>query len=176
MTVDNIGNRYAVAVYKLAYENNKVIEVYKDLEKAAEAYESSAEIKKLIGHPALSVQDKKNIMKNILGAAVSEFSLKVIDYLIDKKRLEEIKSILIEYVKIYYKENNYIEVEAVFAIEPSKEQIDRLIAKINKKTGKQVKVKVTVDESIIGGAMIKIEDQIIDGSLKRQFEMLKASL
>lgn len=51
-----------------------------------------------------------------------------------------------------------------------------LAAKVETMTGKKVKIFVKVDKAILGGGIIKIGDKIIDGSIKRQLEMLKASL
>lgn len=83
---------------------------------------------------------------------------------------------MIEYLKYYHLENNIIEVEAIFAIKPSKEQEKTLIDKLKKKYSKDVKLKIKVDESILAGGILKIGDEIIDGSLKRQFEILKSKI
>lgn len=57
-------------------------------------------------------------------------------YILDKKRMENIRNIVAEYLKIYYEKNQILDVEATFAVEPSELQKQKLIEKLMKKTGK----------------------------------------
>lgn len=176
MITDIVGKRYAEALYNVAESNGKVSEIYKELELVMETYETNNDFKEIFIQPKIDINKKKNFMKNIFGNKLSELGISMLMYLIDKDRLTIIKSIMAEYLKIYYERCNYVDVEVTFAIEPTEDQKTRLVKTVETKTGKKVNLKVVIDESIIAGGVIKIGDQIIDGSLKRQFEKLKVSL
>ena len=102
-----------------------------------------------------------------------EISKNVIDYLIDKDRMSIIRFIAAEYLKIYYKENNEISVTATFPKEINEEQRKKLLQKLENKTGKKVVLDIKIDDSIIGGGIVRINDDVIDGSIKRQMENIK---
>ena len=91
----------------------------------------------------------------------------------DKNRINFIRSIVAEYLKIYYLRNSILDVEATFASEPSDAQQNKLIEKLEKKTGKKVKLAIKIDKSIIGGGIIKIGDTVMDGSIRKELEALR---
>lgn len=87
--------------------------------------------------------------------------------------MENIRNITAEYLKIYYEKNQIVDVEATFAVEPSEAQKTKLIANLEKKTGKKVKLAIKVDKSILGGGIIRIGDTVIDGSIRKELENIK---
>ena len=90
------------------------------------------------------------------------FLVQIIDRdfgLVEKGRFFDIESIYYEYNKIYNLKNSIEEVTAIFAIEPTENQKSMLAAKVEKMTGKKVKIFVKVDKTILGGGIIKIGDK-----------------
>ncbi len=176
MMKDIIGQRYAKALYEIAEEKENVMELYKDLNAVLGIYTENEDFSNFINHPELSKNDKKKMLFRTFRDNVNEESLMFLNYLIDKERLVYLDSIAKEYLKIYYLKNNIIEVEATFSINPSEDQKSRLKEKLKKMTSKEIDLNIEVDKTILGGGILKIGDKIIDGSLKRQFEMLRTSL
>ena len=168
----DVAKRYAEAIYKVSKEKNQVSEVYEALNLVMELYENNPDFKNFMLHPLIEKKEKKDFINKIL-SGLEEQALEITDYLIDKQRMELIRSIVSEYLKIYYFENNEIEVKGIFSKALSDTQYSLLKEKLEKKVGKKVDLKITVDENIIGGGIIKIEDEIIDGSIKRQIENIK---
>lgn len=166
-----VGKRYAVAIYEIAAGENKVNEVYNTLNSIMETYLENLEFKNLVAHPLILKEDKKSFVKKVF-SDFDEIEMDIVDYLIDKDRLLDIRSIVAEYLKIYYERNQIIDVEATFALEPSEVQKENLIKKLETKTGKKINLTVKIDSSIIAGGILKIGDEITDGSIKRQLETL----
>lgn len=172
MEETGVAIRYALAIYDIAVENNKVREVYEILDSIMNLYEKDKEFKNLMLHPLIKREEKIKIVENILSNA-DEISKNIIDYLIDKDRISIIRFILAEYLKIYYKDNNEIAVTAIFSKMISENQRKKLLEKLENKTGRKVVLDIKIDESIIGGGIVRINDDIIDGSIKRQIENIK---
>jgi F-type H+-transporting ATPase subunit delta len=166
-----VGKRYAVAIYDIAEEKGRVKEVYETLNSIMETYLENLEFKNLVAHPLISKEDKKAFVKKVF-PNFDEIETDIVDYLIDRDRLLDIRSIVAEYLKIYYERNQIVDVEATFALEPSETQKENLIKKLEVKTGKKINLTVKIDSSIIAGGILKIGDEIIDGSIKRQLETL----
>jgi len=166
-----VGKRYAVAIYDIASDNDKVKEIHETLNSIMETYLENKDFRTLVDHPLISLEEKKAFVKKVL-PNLDEIESVIVDYLIDKNRLDDIRFIVAEYLKIYYERNQIVNVEATFALEASESQKDKLIKTLEKKTGKKINLTVKVDKSIIGGGIIKIGDEITDGSIKRQLETL----
>lgn len=168
----DIAKRYAEAVYGVAKEKDKVKEIYDMLNSLMELYINDSEFRNFMLHPLIENSEKKDFLGKIFTDA-DDITMNIIDYLVDKDRIEIIRYIVSEYLKLYYLENNEVEVTGIFSKELSKEQFDLLKTKLEKKVGKKIILKIEVNKDIIGGGIVKMGDQIIDGSIKRQIENIK---
>lgn len=168
----DIAKRYAEAVYGVAKEKDKVKEIYDMLNSLMELYINDSEFRNFMLHPLIENSEKKDFLGKIFTDA-DDITMNIIDYLVDKDRIEIIRYIVSEYLKLYYLENNEVEVTGIFSKELSEEQFDLLKTKLEKKVGKKIILKIEVNKDIIGGGIVKMGDQIIDGSIKRQIENIK---
>lgn len=168
----DIAKRYAEAVYGVAKEKDKVKEIYDMLNSLMELYINDSEFRNFMLHPLIENSEKKGFLGKIFTDA-DDITMNIIDYLVDKDRIEIIRYIVSEYLKLYYLENNEVEVTGIFSKELSEEQFDLLKSKLEKKVGKKIILKIEVNKDIIGGGIVKMGDQIIDGSIKRQIENIK---
>lgn len=172
MIANQVGRRYAEAIYEIAVSIDKVKEVYEALNQMMELYKNDSEFKTFITHPLIELDEKKKVLKEIF-----KFSNETIEntlfYILDKKRIENIRNITAEYLKIYYEQNQILDVEATFASEPTEAQKAKLIENLEKKTGKKVKLAIKLDRTILGGGIIRIGDTVIDGSIRKDLENVK---
>ncbi|MGM0508773.1 MAG: ATP synthase F1 subunit delta [Fusobacteriota bacterium] len=176
MTQNKIGDRYAQAMYDLTKEKDIVMTVYEELKSLIELYKENEEFSGILDHPEVTKQEKKKLINGIFKSKFDSQTLNLVNYIIDKGRFMYIEQITDQYLKLYQEAEGIEEVEAIFATDLDEDQKERLIKKLKKMTSKQIELNLKVDESILGGGILKIGDQIIDGSLKRQFEMLRSNL
>lgn len=87
-------------------------------------------------------------------------------------KLSSANKIIEEFIHYAKKQDGVQEIEITSAHELD----EKTIAKIKKSIGEKVEAKVKIDESILGGIKIKIEDKILDASLKTQLLKLKESI
>lgn len=171
MIGNQIGKRYAEAIYEVAESNKKVKEIYEILNTVMELYKTDIEFKNFITHPLIKNNEKKEALRKIF-SSFSEEDIDILFYILEKGRISQIREIVSEYVKIDYTKNQILDVEAIFAIELSEEQKEKLSKNLELKTGKKIKLVVNLDKTLIGGGIIKIGDKVIDGSIRRQLETL----
>lgn len=172
MIANQVGNRYAEAIYEIAESTGKIKEVYEVLNNLMELYKTDTDFRTFITHPLIDIDEKKKFLKDMYQSA-DEQVLDIVFYIMDKKRMRYIRSIVAEYLKIYYFNHQIVDVEATFAVEPTKAQQDKLIANLEKKTGKKVKLAIKIDKSIIGGGILRMGDTVMDGSIRKELEALK---
>ncbi|WP_297596325.1 ATP synthase F1 subunit delta [uncultured Cetobacterium sp.] len=170
MIGNQIGKRYAEAIYSVAEAKNEVKSVYEVLNSVMELYKNDIDFRNFITHPLIKENEKKETLKKIF--TESSEGVEILFYILEKGRIAQIREIVAEYVKIDYLKNQILDVEATFAIELNEEQKEKLSKNLEIKTGKKIKLVVNVDKTLIGGGIIKIGDEITDGSIRRQLETL----
>ncbi|MFK4786135.1 ATP synthase F1 subunit delta [Fusobacterium sp. MFO224] len=166
-----IGRRYAEAIFSIAESNNRIEEVYKALNGMMEFYLTNIDLKNILDSPLILMEEKEKVVEKLV-IEEEEVIKNIILYILSKERIQNIKEIVVEYAKIYYLKNKIIDVEAIFSQEISERQKSKLIKNLEKRTRKKINLKVTVDESIIGGGILKIGDKIIDGTIRNQLDSL----
>jgi len=166
-----IGRRYAEAIFSVAESKNKVKEIYDALNKTMELYLTNTDLKNILDNPLILVEEKEKVIEKIFIDENEEIK-NILLYILSKGRIENIKEIVAEYLKIYYLKNKIIDVEAIFAQEISEDQKSKLIENLEKRTRKKINLKVIIDKSIIGGGILKIGDKIIDGTIRTQLDLL----
>ena len=118
------------------------------------------------------MQIKYEILDEIFKKELSEKVLNFIKILVEKNRFNEFEQIVQAYSDEVDQNNNIKRVEIVSAVELSDNQKQKAIEKLEARLQKTVKVGWTVDTSIIGGLIIKIDDDVIDTSLKNKLDKL----
>lgn len=172
MIENKIGRRYAEAIYDIAEDRKEVQETHQFLNSVMELYKNDETFRNFIQHPLLKYDEKKQVLKEIF-SDVPENLLQVAFYILQKGRMGYIRNIVAEYLKIYYEKNQILDVIAIFATDLSKEQKEKLIQKLQDKTKRDIRLETQVDETILGGGILKIGDQVIDGSLRKELIHIK---
>ena len=116
---------------------------------------------------------KKKLVLNEIFGKDNRDNLNILLYILDKGRINCIKYIVAEYLKIYYRKNRILDVRATFTKELTDEQKKKLIDKLSQKTGKEINLEIKIDKNILGGGVIRIGDKIIDGSIRRELDNWK---
>ena len=172
MIKSQVGRRYSKAIFEIAEEKNQVKEIYEILNSAMVLYRTDKEFKNFILNPLIDNEQKKSVLNEIFGKDNSE-NLNILLYILDKGRMNCIKYIVAEYLKIYYRKNRILDVKATFTKELTDEQKKKLIDKLSQKTGKEINLEIKIDKNILGGGIIRIGDKIIDGSIRRELDNWK---
>ena len=172
MIKSQVGRRYSKAIFDIAEEKNQVKEIYELLNSAMVLYRTDKEFKNFIRNPLISNEEKKLVLNEIFGKDNGD-NLNILLYILDKGRINCIKYIVAEYLKIYYRKNRILDVRATFTKELTDEQKKKLIDKLSQKTGKEINLEIKIDKNILGGGIIRIGDKIIDGSIRRELDNWK---
>ena len=172
MDKEAIAKRYASAIYDIAESSDKIGEIREALNILAENYNEDEEFKVFLLDPSIKYDEKVKYLHKSFDF-ISEDAFKIINYLVKKGRVSLADKIKDSYLKIYYEKNNKLPVNATFVKELSENQREALIKKLEGKYNKKIVLNLSVDENLIGGGIIKVGNQVIDGSIKNQIENMK---
>ena len=172
MARDEIAKRYASAIYNIAKSSDSINEVREVLNIFMENYEEEEEFRKILEDPHKKFSEKEKFLEKSFDHFSKE-SLGIVKYIVRKQRLSWVGDIKEYFLKLYYEENNKLPITAIFAKELSEKQRELLIEKLEKKYGKKIVLNLEVDKEIIGGGILKIGNEVINGSIKNQIEEMK---
>lgn len=147
-----------------------------DLNTIREITSSSQELIDVMESPAISVNTKDEIINNVFSNQINEKLINFLKVLIDKKRFYELNEIIEAYSNKVDEIHNIKRVEVVSAVDVSDDKKQKLVEKLQNKLQKTVIANWHTDKSIIGGLVIKIDDDVIDNSLKNKLENLSKNI
>ncbi len=173
---ETAAKRYARALLESSVEKNEVDVVREDLNLVNEVINKSSELKNVILNPTFNEGKVEEIIFDVFNSKISEITLNFIKMVLKSHRMDMFEDISYWYCEFDDKLKNKLKISITSAVVLNDETKERLKQKLENKFKKTILLNYTVDESIIGGIVIKAEDKIIDGSIKSRYERLKSSL
>jgi F-type H+-transporting ATPase subunit delta len=173
MSEIRIAKRYARAALSNAVEKSLMDTFFKDFMLVQNSIKGSRELDLLLKNPVTNKNKKVSIVKELFGKHIDNESIEFISFLINRGRDNIIVEILQSFFEIRNEYLGLLEVN-VFGFYPLSEgQQEKIKNELEKITNKKINISFQVDKSIMGGIIIKIDDTVLDASIKRKLELLK---
>ncbi|WP_462331466.1 ATP synthase F1 subunit delta [Schwartzia sp. (in: firmicutes)] len=172
-----LANKYSRAIFLLAQEENKLDEYGKELKQLSADIDSFPELKTYLASPMIPVQAKKEVAaKASAEEGLSQMVQNFFCMLVEKGRSELLDEIVSEYESFANEALGIVVADVTTARELKASQAESLSGKLAEVTGKQIKLRPHLDPKIIGGAIVRMGDKRIDGSLTGKLQALQAEL
>jgi len=170
-----IARPYAEAAFKLADSQGKLADWSAALANLA-AVAADERVRGAVGDPNLSAAKVAGLFIAILSGKLSGEAENFVRVLAENGRLDVLPEVRSQYEALKNEREGVVEAEVISAFEMDKSQVADLVARLEKKTGRKVKAKVSVDKMLIGGVKVVIGDKVIDGSARAQLGALEIAL
>ncbi|MGK7956465.1 MAG: ATP synthase F1 subunit delta [Crocosphaera sp.] len=172
-----IAEPYAQALMSLAESHDMTRSIGEDCRAILEILEDSPELQQFIASPVMKDEDKRAVLKRILGDDIHQYLRNFIMLLVDKRRIVFLQAICEQYLALLRKITNTVLAEVTASTELSDGQRRAVIDKIKALTGAEaVEIKTDNDPDLIGGVIIKVGSQVFDASLRGQLRRISISL
>jgi len=171
-----IARRYASALNAEAGETNTVDRVDADMELLHETIGGSRELRLLFSSPVVHTSKKADIIRRLFVEHVSDLVLRFLLLINEKGREGIISEIVDAYRSLRLEQEGIVEAHARVAIMITEDEKASLQASLSGKTGSEIRLHVEEDTGLVGGLIVKIGDQVYDGSLMRKLAVLKRKL
>jgi F-type H+-transporting ATPase subunit delta len=166
--------RYAQAIFQIAQAKNNLDEWKKELRKLADLMKDR-EIVDLIDHPKVPFNLKAELIKQKLNTS-NELVLNLCNLLILKGRIKNAEQISDEYDNLLDEQRGIKHAVVTTAVPLDETDKQKITGQLEKITGRKVTVKLKVNPSILGGMVARIEDTLIDGSIRNRLDLLRKDL
>ena len=174
MRQPKVAQRYAKALFDISLEKNQLNEVKSDLDKIAGL--KNTELDLFLSSPVIKAEKKTAVFEAVFSKHVGPLTLSFFRLVFAKGRSIAMAEIIEAYIAMFRKKMGIQVVELTTAM-PISDQLQQSILNalggINLLKDKKIELKQHVDESIIGGLVIKIEDKLFDASIKHDLQFIK---
>jgi F-type H+-transporting ATPase subunit delta len=172
-----IAARYATAVFDIAKEGKKLPALEKDIDALDAALGGSADFRALISSPIYSREQQADAIAEIARKmALSETVANTLGLMASKRRLFVLPQLVNELRARLADEKGEVTADVTAAQALTKAQQDKLAKTLKESVGKDVKINMAVDESLIGGLVVKVGSKMIDTSIRSKLAALQNSM
>ncbi|MBR9762475.1 MAG: F0F1 ATP synthase subunit delta [Rhodobacteraceae bacterium] len=169
-----IASRYAQAVFDIARENGKLKELEINVTDLAEALASSEDLNEMISSPIYSREDQEKAILALADAlGLKPVSRNALGLMAQKRRLFVLPQYCQRLKELLAEEKGEVTAEVISAKPLSAEEQAQLSATLADTVGKQVVLNTAVDESLIGGLVVKVGSRMIDTSIRAKLNSLQ---
>ncbi len=169
-----LSKRYAKAVFELAAESKSVDAIKKDFVSLQDLLKESQNLREAVQNPVISKLEQHNAMQFILKKiGVSELTERFIKVLIENGRISILSDVASSYFDMVKEHNGEITANITSAKPLLKKQITEIEKSLGKSLGKKVTAEENVDETILGGIIVKVGSKMVDASVSGGLEKLK---
>lgn len=176
-TVTGAAGRYATALFDLAQDENVLDAIASDLDDLALLMNESQDLHQLVSSPLYSRDDQARAMAALLEkAGAHALTMKFIGLVASKRRLFVLGDIIKAYKVLLSRHRGEVSAEVVSAIPLGDAQVAALKSSLKQAVGKDVQLEATVDESLLGGLVIKLGSRMVDSSLRTKLNNLKIAM
>jgi F-type H+-transporting ATPase subunit delta len=170
-----VARPYAEAVFKLA-DAAGTLQKWSEMLAALAAVAADPRVSAAIKDPKRSDAQIAGLFISILAGKLSGDAENLVRVLAENGRLELLPEIRDQYAALRNEREGIVEAEVQSAFELSEAQVNDLVSRLEKRTGRKVRAKVTLDKELIGGIRIVLGDKVIDGSARAQLGALENAL
>lgn len=172
-----LAGRYATALFELADDEKQLDAVAGDLASIGAMLDDSADMQRLIRSPVISRDDQLGAMEAILVAAeVSQLTRNFIGVVTRNRRLFSLPGMIKGYQALLADRRGEATAEVVTAKELTDAQMGAIENAIKQAMGTKVAIDATVDESLLGGLVVKVGSRMVDTSLKTKLSQLRLAM
>ena len=164
--------RYAKAILDLAKDQNIAEAINADMQLITRTVTDNKDLKILLQSPIVKIDTKVATLKEIF-ASVNPLTLKLVDVLAANKRLDVFATTATEYTTLFDAANGFQKAVVTTAIPLTDAMNTKVLAKVKELTGKEAIIENKVDETILGGFILRVGDMQYNASIANKLNNLK---
>ncbi len=172
-----VSRTYGDALFELAVEENRTDSLLQEIEMVQSVLKENGDFEKILVHPEIPLQEKLQVVEAVFKGRISDALTGFLRIVVTKGRYKDLPDIFayfIARVKEYKKIGVAEVVSAVPLSGTQKERIERKLLDTTRYETMEIEYKV--DESKIGGLLIRIGDRVVDSTVQSSLARLTAGL
>ena len=164
---------YAQAILAVASAESNAAQIEDEIYRFSQVLQSSEELKSTLSDASIPSTRRQQIVEDLLDGQVTQTTVALVSMIVAAGMGGDIKAIADKVVGLGAESRDKAVAEVYSVVDLSSDQQQRLAAALKSSTGKDVEMKVIIDESVMGGLLVQIEDEVIDGTVRTRLKQLR---
>lgn len=171
-----LGDSYARGLLTIVEAEGATERVENELYRFGRALEGHNELRAALSDPQVPVERRLAVVDELLGGKADPQTTAAISHVIGSGRGRLLVEIIDAFMRLAAQQRDQAVAEVRTAVDLTAEQQERLRQALNQATGRDVELKVVVDEDVVGGVLATVGDTVIDGTVSRQLARMRSRL
>lgn len=171
-----LGARYAKGLFLTTEKRGESLPALEDLRVVASLLAPGSRMGDFFATPEIGLEVKRDAIRKALTGRTLPIVAVFVDLLLRKKRLRELPQIVIELEGLIEKSQGVKRAHVVSAVGLTSGETDRLHRELERLTQGKVKLTAQVDPNVVGGALVRIGDRVIDRTVRTLLESIEKQL
>ena len=181
---NTVARPYAQALFEVAQENDALVELSESLDVARDLL-SDGQATAFLARPSLNNEQRLSFLQELFAKAVGENSVfaggsehgtNFLKLLLENRRVVALPEISTRFEALRANVENRVDAVVTAATKLSAAQEEEIAAALKERLGREVRISTEVDENLIGGAVVRAGDVVIDGSIRARLDGLATCL
>jgi F-type H+-transporting ATPase subunit delta len=169
--------QYANALADIALQQGAAEPATNQLADLVVVFEESAELRNFMASPAVSKEAKRGVIEKLVArVGASKIIRNFLFVVADHGRTLHLPEILKSFREVVRQRQGIAEADVVSAAELTQKQKQQLLQTLERKTGKKIQAKYSLEPELLGGATVRIGDTVYDGSVRTQLNNMRERL
>ena len=164
---------YAQAILAVASAESNGAQIEDEIYRFSQVLQSSEELKSTLSDASIPSARRQQIVEDLLDGQATQTTVALVSMIVAAGMGSDIKAIADRVVGLGAESRDKAVAEVYSVVDLSSDQQQRLAAALKSATGKDVEMKIIIDESVMGGLLVQIEDEIIDGTVRTRLKQLR---
>ena len=164
---------YAQALLAVASAESNGAQIEDEIYRFSQVLQSSEELKSTLSDASIPSARRQQIVEELLDGQATQTTVALVSMIVAAGMGSDIKAIADRVVGLGAESRDKAVAEVYSVVDLSSDQQQRLAAALKSATGKDVEMKIIIDESVMGGLLVQIEDEVIDGTVRTRLKQLR---
>ncbi len=171
-----IAKIYAEPAFELAVEDGTEQRLLDEILAVNKIFAANADFASIFANIAVPSAAKVDLIRRVLAEKISPLALNLLISIVKRDRTGFLPDIISVLQMLLDRRNNIKIVYVVFAQQPSQTRLEEFRQNLRNQIGADVKLNIGVDASLIGGVILRMDDRVIDGSVKNMLQKAAAKI
>lgn len=167
---------YAQAILDVAEAEGVLADVEDELFAFRGTLEANPDLVQGISDVAIPASRRQQLVEELLGGRALPQTVQLVSFVVGGGRGRVLQDVITEFLDLAAARKSSAVAEVRAAADLSDDQKSKLAAALHKATGKTVEVRVQVDPAVIGGIVVRVGDQVVDGTVRTQLNRFREGL
>ncbi|GAK91515.1 ATP synthase delta chain [Nonlabens ulvanivorans] len=172
MKLSRAASRYAKAILSLAIDKNETVAVNEEMKSILVTLNGNKELRDFMSSPLIKSEQKRGALRQVFKDA-GAITMGSFDLLVDNKRADILMDVATRYILLFEDMNKREIATVTTAVEITADLEQKVLEKAKELAGKEITLEKKIDESILGGFILRVGDQEINASVANKLGQLK---